>query len=171
MEVVKPDQTVLTVTAQGFGKRTAFKEYRLQSRGGKGIINIKVTGKNGEAVGMKTVSDKDELMLITEKGMIVRSPIKDIRTTGRSTQGVRLMRLDAGDRVASVAKIVPEDEDERAEEEAVKAPSVSPRPVEPKTKEEPEREVAKKEVKIEKKKEIKTKIKAKGSSKKTKRKK
>ena len=115
MEVVKPDQTVLTVTGQGFGKRTGFKEYRLQSRGGKGIINIKVTGKNGEAIGMKTVSDKDEIMLMTEKGMIVRSPIKDIRTTGRSTQGVRLMKLDAsGDKIASIAKIVPEDEDENA---------------------------------------------------------
>ncbi len=119
MGVVRPDQTVLTVTGQGFGKRTQFKEYRLQSRGGKGIINIKVTGKNGEAVGMKTVSDKDEIMLMTEKGMIVRSPIKDIRATGRSTQGVRLMKLDSGDKLASIAKIVPEDEDERAEQEAV----------------------------------------------------
>jgi len=120
MTVVKQDETVLTVTQQGFGKRTPFKEYRLQSRGGKGIINIKVTGKNGEAVGMKTVSDKDELMLITEKGMIVRSPVKDIRTTGRSTQGVRLMKVDSDDKISSVAKIVPEDEDERAEQEAAK---------------------------------------------------
>ncbi|MDD5427880.1 MAG: DNA gyrase subunit A [Candidatus Omnitrophica bacterium] len=119
MEIVKPDQTVLTVTGQGFGKRTSFKEYRLQSRGGKGIINIKVTGKNGEAVGLKTVSDKDEIILMTEKGMIVRCPIKDIRSTGRSTQGVRLMRLDASDKVASVAKIVPEDESEKVE--AIKA--------------------------------------------------
>lgn len=118
MEIAKQDQTVLTVTQEGFGKRTSFKEYRLQSRGGKGIINIKVTGKNGEAVGMKTVSDKDELMLMTEKGMIVRSPVKDIRTTGRSTQGVRLMKLDKDDKIASVAKIVPEDEE--AEEEKIK---------------------------------------------------
>lgn len=116
MEIVKPDATVLTVTGEGFGKRTSFKEYRLQSRGGKGIINIKVTGKNGEAVGMKTVTDRDEIMLITEKGMIVRSPIKDIRVTGRSTQGVRLMRLEAGDKIASVAKIVPEDESEKVED-------------------------------------------------------
>ena len=118
MEVVKLDQTVLTITGQGFGKRTEFKEYRMQSRGGKGIINIKVTGKNGEAVGLHSVGDKDEIMLITEKGMIVRSPIKDIRATGRSTQGVRLMKLAAGDSIASVAKIVPEDEDEKAEREA-----------------------------------------------------
>ena len=63
-------------------------------------------------MGLKTVSDRDEIMLISEKGMIVRSPIKDIRTTGRSTQGVRLIKLDSGDKLASVAKIVPEDEDE-----------------------------------------------------------
>ncbi len=118
MEVARQDQAILTVTQEGFGKRTEFKEYRLQSRGGKGIINIKVTGKNGEAVGMKTVSDKDELMLITEKGMIVRSSVKDIRTTGRSTQGVRLMKLDKGDKISSIAKIVPEDEE--AEEEKIK---------------------------------------------------
>ena len=123
MEIVKSDQAVLTVTGQGFGKRSAFKEYRLQSRGGKGIINIKVTGKNGEAVGLKTVSERDEIMLITEKGMIVRSPVKDIRTTGRSTQGVRLMRLDQGDKVASVAKIIPEDE-KTVEEIATPSPAV-----------------------------------------------
>ena len=110
MEIVKPDGTVLTVTQEGFGKRTSFKEYRIQSRGGKGITNIKITKKNGEAVAMKSVTDKDEIMLITEKGMIVRSPIKDIRATGRSTQGVRLMRLDSGDKLACAAKIVPEEE-------------------------------------------------------------
>ena len=122
MEIVKADQTVLTVTGQGFGKRTSFKEYRLQSRGGKGIINIKVTGKNGEAVGLKTVSDKDEIMLMTEKGMVVRSPVKDIRSTGRSTQGVRLIKLDSGDKVSVLAKIVPEDEDEKAEAAVSLAP-------------------------------------------------
>lgn len=130
MEIVKPEQTVLTVSGQGFGKRTPFKEYRLQSRGGKGIINMKVTGKNGEAVSLTTVSDKDEIMLMTEKGMIVRCPIKDIRTTGRSTQGVRLMRLDAADKVASVAKIVPEDESETAPAAAVvNAATVTAAPV------------------------------------------
>ncbi len=124
MQVVKSDQTVLTVTRQGFGKRTPFKEYRLQSRGGKGIINIKVTVKNGEAIDMKTVSDKDELMLITEKGMIVRSPVKDVRATGRSTQGVRLMKVDQGDRIASIAKIVPEEENDGAQ--VPPAPSAQP---------------------------------------------
>lgn len=142
MEVAKQDQTVLTVTQEGFGKRTEFKEYRLQSRGGKGIINIKVTGKNGEAVGMKTVTDKDELMLITEKGMIVRSPIKDIRTTGRSTQGVRLMKLDKGDKISSVAKIVPEDEE--AEEAKIKESEAQVKK-EPADKEEKKAEASKEE--------------------------
>jgi len=169
MEVVKPDQTVLTVTGQGFGKRTLFKEYRLQSRGGKGIINIKVTGKNGEAIGMKTVSDKDEIMLMTEKGMVVRSPIKDIRTTGRSTQGVRLMRLEAGDKVASIAKIVPEDEEEPA------APQAPARAVEAKAQKEEAPKEEKQEIKAEIKKEAraeeKPKPKAKQATRKTKRKK
>jgi DNA gyrase subunit A len=144
MGIVRPEQTALTVTSEGFGKRTLFKEYRLQSRGGKGIINIKVTGKNGEAVGMKTVSDKDELMLITEKGMVVRSPIKDVRTTGRSTQGVRLMRLEAGDRISSIAKIVPEDEAEIPETVKAEVPpaqAMEAKPKEPDAKKAPEAKV------------------------------
>lgn len=150
MEVVKGDQTVLTVTSQGFGKRTPFKEYRLQSRGGKGIINIKVTGKNGEAVGLKTVSDKDELMLITEKGMIVRSPVKDIRATGRSTQGVRLMKLDAGDTISSVAKIVPEqEEDEKMADSAPVAASIAAAPAQKEIKAEDEPGSAKESVEAE----------------------
>jgi DNA gyrase subunit A len=125
MEVVQPDQTVLTVTSQGFGKRTPFKEYRLQSRGGKGIINIKVTSKNGEAVGLKTAADRDEVMLMTTKGMVVRCAIKDVRSTGRSTQGVRLMRLEAGDKVASVAAIVTEEANEKIETLPAPAPKIA----------------------------------------------
>ena len=158
MEIVEADQTILTVTGLGFGKRTPFKEYRLQTRGGKGIINIKVTGKNGEAVGLRTVSDKDEIMLVTEKGMVVRCPVKDIRTTGRSTQGVRLMKLDAHDAVASMAKIVPEEETEKVVEavpavtpqESVKAPE--PKKAEVKeTKKEPEAKLKPKAKKIKRK--------------------
>ena len=90
---------------------------------------------------MKTVPDKDELMLSTEKGMIVRCPVKDIRATGRSTQGVRLMRIEANDRVSSIAKIVPEEEEvEEIQEKLVAAPTVSNAPEEkkelPKEKEE-----------------------------------
>lgn len=110
MEIVRPDATVLTVTSLGFGKRTQFKEYRAQRRGGKGVINIRVTKKNGQAVGLKPVSDKDEIMLITERGVIVRCPVKDIRTTGRAAQGVRIIRLDAKDKVASLASVVAEEE-------------------------------------------------------------
>jgi len=116
MEVVEKDATLLTVTNNGFGKRTDFSEYRVQSRGGKGIINIKAGKKNGLAVGVKSVTDKDELMLITGQGMIVRCAVKDIRTTGRSTQGVRLMKLGSKDEVASVAKVVPEEAETAAEE-------------------------------------------------------
>ncbi|MBI3615093.1 MAG: DNA gyrase subunit A [Candidatus Omnitrophica bacterium] len=101
--------TVITVTANGFGKRTPVEAYRSQSRGGKGIINLKVTKKNGEALTLLTVSDKDEVMLITQQGQMIRSPVKEIRTTGRAAQGVRLMRLGSKDTLAAVATVVPED--------------------------------------------------------------
>lgn len=110
MAIVNPDTTLLTVTAGGFGKRTSFKEYRLQSRGGKGIINIKVTSKNGEVVGLKPVTEQDEVMLITQNGMVVRCPVKDIRSIGRNTQGVRIMRLQTKDEVTAVASVVNKEE-------------------------------------------------------------
>ena len=110
MQVPKSKSTVLTVTELGFGKRSKIEEYRQQSRGGKGVINIKATKRNGIAVGLKTVSDDDELMLMTREGMTVRCAIKDIRVTGRSAQGVRLMRLKASDRVSTVARVIPEEE-------------------------------------------------------------
>ncbi|MBU4457287.1 MAG: DNA gyrase subunit A [Candidatus Omnitrophica bacterium] len=109
MEVCIKDATVLTVTSEGFAKRTPVKEYRKQSRGGKGIKNVNVTTKNGEAVGLKMVNDGDGLMVMTQKGMIVRCPVKDIRSTGRSAQGVRIIKLDKGDQVASVARVAPEE--------------------------------------------------------------
>ncbi|MBU4143256.1 DNA gyrase subunit A, partial [Patescibacteria group bacterium] len=112
MEIARKDTTVLTVTSQGFAKRTAMDQYRKQSRGGKGIKNVNVTKKNGEAVGMKAMSDNDELMVMTEKGMIVRCAVKDIRTTGRSTQGVHIIKLDSGDNVANIAQVVPEEKEE-----------------------------------------------------------
>ena len=112
MEVAKKDSTVLTATSEGFAKRTAIGEYRKQSRGGKGIINVKVTNKNGAAVGLKIVNDQDELMVITQKGMIVRLSVKDIRSTGRSAQGVHIIKLDSGDTVSSIAHVVPEEKEE-----------------------------------------------------------
>ncbi len=115
MSVAEEDTAVLTITSLGFGKRTEIKEYRTQSRGGKGIINIRVTAKNGEAVSLKTVGDKDEMMIITEKGVIVRCPVKDIRNTGRAAQGVKIIKLDAKDKVTSVAPVVAEEESEEAQ--------------------------------------------------------
>ncbi len=111
MGIAQKDATVLTVTELGFAKRTPISQYRIQRRAGKGIINIKVTKKNGQAVSLKTVSDKDELMVITQNGMFLRCPAKDIRTTGRSSQGVRLIKLEAKDRVSSVAPIIAEEEE------------------------------------------------------------
>ncbi|MCM8783846.1 MAG: DNA gyrase subunit A [Candidatus Omnitrophica bacterium] len=111
MEIVRKEATFLTVTSLGFGKRTPIDEYRTQSRGGKGIINMKVTKKNGEVVGLKTVTDKDEVMIVSSLGMLVRCAVKDIRETGRSAQGVKLIRLDPKDRVSCVASIVAEEEE------------------------------------------------------------
>jgi DNA gyrase subunit A len=110
MELAQKDDTVLTVTELGFTKRTPVKQYRIQRRGGKGIINIKVTKKNGQAVSLKTVSDKDELMVITQNGMFLRCAVKDIRATGRSAQGVRLIKLEEKDRVSCVASVIAEEE-------------------------------------------------------------
>lgn len=110
-ELSKTGATILTVTAEGFAKRTSVEEYRSQSRGGKGIINVKVTAKNGEAIGLNCVLPDDEIMTITHHGMIVRCPVKDIRETGRNAQGVRLMTLEKDDHITSVAKIAVKEEE------------------------------------------------------------
>ena len=102
--------TILTVTELGYGKRTAVSEYRLQSRGGKGIRNIKLTEKTGMVVGTLSVSDLDEIMLIGAGGNIIRIGVKDIRVMGRATQGVRLMQLKEGERLAAVARLAENDE-------------------------------------------------------------
>jgi DNA gyrase subunit A len=111
MVVVHKESTILTVTELGFAKRTPIKEYRLTSRGGKGIINIKVTDKNGEAVSLKSINDNDELMVITHHGMFLRCAVKDIRSTGRSAQGVRLIKLQDKDHVSCVAPVIAEEEE------------------------------------------------------------
>jgi DNA gyrase subunit A len=113
IDLVVPQKGVgiLTVTSLGFAKRTTIDEYRLTSRGGKGVINIKVTDKNGEAVNLKTVSDNDELMVITQNGIFLRCAVKDIRETGRSAQGVRLIKLQDKDRVSCVAPVIAEEEE------------------------------------------------------------
>ena len=96
---------VLTACVNGFGKRTPVEDYRLQRRGGSGVINIKTTERNGNVVGMKAVCDDDELMLITEKGILMRTRVSEIRETGRNAAGVRLIKLDEGDRLVAMAKV------------------------------------------------------------------
>jgi DNA gyrase subunit A len=112
MEVVREPGELLTVTAGGYGKRTELAEYRLQSRGGKGIINIKTTPRNGDVVGVKFISHDEEVMLITEKGMIIRLSTADISTIGRATQGVRLIQMEEGDRLVSVARLAEREDGE-----------------------------------------------------------
>jgi DNA gyrase subunit A len=104
--------TVLTVTENGYGKRTEIAEYRLQSRGGKGLINIKTSGRNGRVVGVKFLRGDEGVMLITGRGMIIRLNTADISTIGRNTQGVRLIQLEDGDRLQSVARLAEREEGE-----------------------------------------------------------
>ncbi|MBF0252871.1 MAG: DNA gyrase subunit A [Candidatus Omnitrophica bacterium] len=108
----EPEACILTVTEKGYGKRTAFDEYRLQGRGGSGVINMKVTEKNGRVVGIKTVKDEDEIMLITKSGMLVRVEVKGISKIGRSTQGVRAIRLKDDDQLIAIASFVAAEEEE-----------------------------------------------------------
>ena len=111
MEVVREGATMLTVTQNGYGKRTELEEYRVQSRGGIGIINIQTSDRNGKVVGIAYVHDDDELMFITQQGKVLRTVARDVRSIGRATQGVRLIGMEEGDQVVSVAKLA-EREDE-----------------------------------------------------------
>ncbi len=115
MVVVKrPGTTLLVVTEEGMGKRTLIDAYRLQQRGGKGVINIKTSGKTGSVVAIKSVSDLDQLMVITKNGVVNRQRVSEIRTIGRATQGVRLVNLDQGDQVMDVARVIKENGEDEA---------------------------------------------------------
>lgn len=107
---------VLSVTNSGYGKRTDSDEYRVQSRGGKGIITMKTTDKNGEVIAVRAVSNEDDLMVITDKGQVVRIRIKEISTMGRNTQGVRLVRLKEGEKVVACQSLAEKEADEPAGE-------------------------------------------------------
>jgi DNA gyrase subunit A len=117
MVVIRRDATLLVVSEKGYGKRSELSDYRVQKRGGKGIITLKRTDKTGALVALKEVQPEDELMLITRHGVIIRQPVGGIRVISRNTQGVRVMNLDAGDEVVDVARVVNEEE-EGAEEGA-----------------------------------------------------
>ncbi|HET9274980.1 MAG TPA: DNA gyrase C-terminal beta-propeller domain-containing protein, partial [Gemmatimonadales bacterium] len=110
MVVIRRDSTLLVVSEKGFGKRSELSEYRVQRRGGKGIITFHNTDKTGACVALKEVLADDELMMITKHGIIIRVPVDGIRVIGRNTQGVRVMNLDDGDLLVSVARVVKEDE-------------------------------------------------------------
>ena len=117
MALAQKDTELLTVTTLGFAKRSPVEAYRLQSRGGKGIINIKTNERNGMVVAMREVIVGDEIIIITRNGITIRTKADDIRATGRNAQGVRLIRLAEGDVVMDVARVV-EEEEEGAEAEA-----------------------------------------------------
>lgn len=114
MEVVGSQDSLLTATENGYGKRTKVDEYRLQARGGKGVINIKTSKRNGQVVGIRRVKQDDDLMLMTIHGQIIRQPVKNISHIGRNTQGVRLVSLHEGDKLAAIAYIVKEEDEPQA---------------------------------------------------------
>ncbi|HLP75449.1 MAG TPA: DNA gyrase subunit A [Candidatus Paceibacterota bacterium] len=117
--IVVPDATLLVAGENGIGKRTDFGEYRIQSRGGKGIITMKTTEKTGAVVGSLTVRDSDEIMLITTGGQMVRTFVKDIREAGRNTQGVKLINLDGTDKLQAIAPVISEQQEEAATDTGV----------------------------------------------------
>jgi DNA gyrase subunit A len=117
---------ILSVTNSGYGKRTDSDEYRVQSRGGKGIITMKTTDKNGEVIGVKAVSDHDDLMVITDKGQVVRIRIREISTMGRNTQGVRLVRLKEGEKVVACQSLAEKELDDAGDLAPPAEPAAEP---------------------------------------------
>ena len=112
-------QTMLSITENGYGKRTPIEEYRITNRGGMGIRNYMVTDKTGPVVGMKVVDGTEDLLLVTAAGILIRTPVENIRVAGRATQGVIVMRFkEEGDRVISLALADPEEKEQPASEEA-----------------------------------------------------
>ena len=129
MVVVHPDSTLLVVTEHGMGKRSDVRGYRLQHRGGKGVLNLRVTEKTGRVVSINAAGEQEQLMVITRNGIVNRQSVAEIRVIGRATQGVRLVSLDDGDAVMDVARIVVEDNGnplERAEASSAAGGAASP---------------------------------------------
>lgn len=110
--VIKRNDNILVVTENGYGKRSDINDYRITRRGGKGVITVKTTEKVGKMIAMMEVVDGDELVIISTHGMVIRQSVRDIRVMGRNTQGVRVIRLNEGDQIADIAKVVPEEEEE-----------------------------------------------------------
>jgi DNA gyrase subunit A len=110
MEILKPGATILSVTQNGYGKRTPLEDYRLQRRGGQGIITIRTSARNGPVIGVAQVTNEDEVMLITDGGKVLRCRVSGISTMGRATQGVTLMDLAEGEKLVAVARLAESDE-------------------------------------------------------------
>lgn len=115
--VVKRESTLLVVTDKGFGKRSELSDYRITHRGGKGVITIKTGDKNGNLIAMKEVNDNDEFVIMTVQGMVIRQSVNDMRVMGRNTQGVRVIRLNDGDSIVDIAKIIPDEDNNGNDEE------------------------------------------------------
>jgi len=128
MVVVRRASTLLAMTEKGIGKRSELDEYRIQHRGGRGIITLKRSDKTGDIVALKEVLPDDELMMITKKGIMIRVPVEGIRVSGRNTQGVKVMNLTPGDLVVDVARVVKEEEDDEGEDENGDGPAPKPKP-------------------------------------------
>ncbi len=126
LAVVVQDATLLVAGEYGIGKRTDFGEYRIQTRGGKGIITMKTTEKTGNVIGALTVKDNDEIMLITGGGQMVRTRVSDIREAGRNTQGVKLIDLDGKDKLQAIAPVISEEEESVGESAQETPPSTTP---------------------------------------------
>jgi len=132
MVLASSGHSLLTVCENGFGKRTDLDDYRIQKRGGLGLINIKTTERNGKVVALKAVADTDDLMLISAHGIIMRTGLEQLRDIGRNTQGVKLIRLDEGDKLVAVARVVKEEEKENGEAAEVdEMPAAEVEPTEP----------------------------------------
>jgi DNA gyrase subunit A len=127
MVIAEEGASLLTVCENGYGKRTSLEDYRPQSRGGIGLINIKTTDRNGKVVALKVVQAEDELMMITAKGIIIRTGLEQVRSIGRNTQGVRLIKLASGDKLVAAEKIVTEAAGIWADKSGSSAPAVSER--------------------------------------------
>ena len=115
---VRRDSSLVVVTENGYGKRTNIEDYRLTRRGGKGVINIKTSDRNGMVISVREVTDEDGLMIITKKGVVIRLPVQDLRTIGRNTQGVRMINVATGDKVVDVSLVPLAAEEGDAEETA-----------------------------------------------------
>ena len=121
MLIVKREGTILVATEKGYGKRTDVIQYRTQTRGGKGVLTMRCTDKTGKMVKIMEVVDSDDLIVITDSGVLMRQPVAAIRTIGRVTQGVRLVKLDKGTNISSITRVISEESattnEESAEEE------------------------------------------------------